>query len=138
MYNSTGYGGQPMFNLGQAGAGGCGSDVLLIAPQGPPRPWLCNKFGAAATSAARTSAALGAAAAPRASGCNVSAPSGLSYNPNGYEALWNGGEPFTAPPSWNPLLLQGNTFIPMGLNSPKLSGISCNSAFGRRKRKFFF
>jgi len=52
-------------------------------------------------------------------------------NPSGYIATWYG-QPRTAPPSWNPLLMQGGNIYPEGIDSPRLSNVV---AFGARKSK---
>ncbi len=60
---------------------------------------------------------------------------GRTVNPSGYLSTWHG-QPRIIPPSWNPLLLQGNNTFREGVNSPKLSNVVVPSgamanSFGR-------
>ena len=57
-------------------------------------------------------------------------------NPSGYLSTWYG-QPRVIPPSWDPLLLQGQNTFRQGINNPTLSQVVANSynpnSFGRMR-----
>lgn len=101
------------------------SNPLLIMPFGPGGQWLEKGHEGAASS--------GAAFGKRSRFGNMSLE-GKTVNPSGYLSTWYG-QPRIAPPSWNPLLLQGNNTFREGINSPMLSNVvattSNSNSFGR-------
>lgn len=86
-----------------------GQRPLLIAPHGPPGPWIVkqtkSKFGSVSIN-------------------------GKKFTPSGFVTFENS-SPIVAPPSWNPLLLQDGSTFRSGLDSPKLKDVM----FGKRKRR---
>jgi len=94
------------------------NNPLLIMPFGPGGQWLEKGHEGAASS--------GVAFGKRARFGNMSLE-GKTVNPSGYLSTWNG-QPRIAPPSWNPLLLQGNNVFREGINSPMLSNVVSNSS----------
>jgi hypothetical protein len=112
---------------------------LLISPHGPPQPWLLKDetpayseapaFGMRKPSAAQTKRLQKLQRLIRRSRFGNSLE-GKRVNPSGYLSTWNG-FPRTPPPSWNPLLLQGNNNFREGINSPSLSNVG--SRFGKKR-----
>lgn len=105
---------------------------LLIAPLGPPQPWLLKDE----TPAYSGTPAYGRRRKRRTTRINYGFGSsdslaGRRVNPSGYLSTWYG-FPRTAPPSWNPLLLQGGNNFREGVNDPTLSNVG--TAFGRKRR----
>ena len=95
---------------------------FTIMPFGPSGRWLENGHAGA-----------GSSGAPMQFGSD--SLKGRTVNPSGYLSTWNG-QPRIIPPSWNPLLLQGNNTFREGVNSPKLSNVVVPSgpmanSFGR-------
>lgn len=83
---------------------------FTLMPFGPPGPWIEQP-----------------PQAPQSSGFGSAARDNQMYvNPSGYLSLWYGA-PNNIPPSWNPLLRQGNNIFQMGINDPKLSNVLGNS-----------
>ena len=129
------------------------NNPFLIMPFGPPGRWLeSGPQGAASSSAYGRRNLFGSGriggVAPNLNeilnqrlqrtrfgslaGSHVN-PSHL--NPSGYLSTWYG-QPRIVPPSWNPLLFQGDNAFREGINSPLLSNVVANSgayanSFGR-------
>lgn len=97
------------------------SGNLLIAPFGSAGQWIEQGHEGAASSGA-SSSSFG----------EVKSLKGVKVNPNGYLSLWNGA-PITKPPSWNPLLLQGQNNFVEGINSPMLQDVVSGSKWGAKK-----
>jgi hypothetical protein len=86
---------------------------MLIMPFGPPGQWIVEPTQGAGSS-----------------GFGMESLAGRKVTPAGYLSTWYG-QPTIAPPSWNPLLHQGeNTFL-TSPNSPSLSDVV--ASFGRRR-----
>lgn len=84
---------------------------FLINPFGPPQPWLVNREPeGAASSLPPPGSRFGNSLADK------------YVNPSGYLATWHG-SPRIVPPSWNPLLYQGNDGFREGIDNPNLSQV---------------
>lgn len=88
----------------------------LIAPFGPPQPWIV-------------------AGNPGAASSNPSNSFGQKINQSGYLSLWDGGQPITKPPAWNSLLRQGHNTFSMNVNGPTLSDVIPQSNFGLTRKE---
>ena len=119
---------------------------LLISPHGPAQPWLLQDetpaYSGAPSFGRRRRAKMGThddedtddesemEFGRRRRRAKMGTLEGKRVNPSGYLSTWNG-FPRTPPPSWNPLLLQGQNNFLEGVNDPRLS----NVGFGRRRRR---
>lgn len=103
---------------------------LLIAPFGPPQPWLLKDETPAYSGAP---SAFGRRRRRNFRFGNESnSLAGRRVNPSGYLSTWYG-FPKIVPPRWNPLLLQGGNNFREGVNDPTLSNVG--TAFGKSRRK---
>lgn len=104
------------------------NNPFLIMPFGPGGRWLEQGPEGAASSAA----SFGRRRRNRFGNMSLQ---GKTVNPSGYLSTWYG-QPRISPPSWNPLLLQGNNTFREGINSPMLSNVvtpssNPNMSFGK-------
>ncbi len=102
------------------------NNPFLIMPFGPGGRWLEQGPEGAASSAASFG---------RRNRFGNMSLQGKTVNPSGYLSTWYG-QPRISPPSWNPLLLQGNNTFREGINSPMLSNVvtpssNPNMSFGK-------
>lgn len=96
----------------------------IMMPYGPGGQWLVEGHEANASGSAPSSN-FGRCTTK---GCNSFGMPRVT--PAGYLSIW-GGEPRVAPPSWNPLLLQGQNIFAPGINYPSLSDVT---NFGRKRK----
>lgn len=133
-----------------------GSSPYLMMPYGPPGHYFENGPEGEASSAPPPSSSFGmylhdmneegdhfrnvnsfGNSLGNSFGNSFGSPMDSKYvNPSGYLATWYG-QPVVPPPSWNPLLLQGNNVFEQNINYPSLSKVvpnSNNNSFGYRLR----
>lgn len=109
---------------------------LLVSPFGPMQPWILPDLPQSASSGAPPSAQYGrkrkankSSRKSRSSNFGYESLEGKRVTPAGYVATWEG-FPRTPPPSWNPLLLQGENNFVTSLKSPTLKDVG----FGKKRR----
>ena len=104
---------------------------FLMMPFGPPQRWMEKPPGGQQG----PSSSMAPPNQRRSKYGSSRSLKGKYVNPSGYLATWYG-QPRTPPPSWNPLLLQGQNTFRQGIDSPRLSNVVVpQSNFGRRRRK---
>lgn len=105
---------------------------LTIMPFGPGGSWLEEGHEGAGSSMAGSSMNSFGRGNSYGNSYGAGSLEGRDVNPAGYLSTWNG-QPRVVPPSWNPLLLQGqNTFVE-GINSPHLQNVvSFGNQFGNQ------
>lgn len=119
---------------------------FLMMPYGPPQRWLeqtNGQQGPASSKPPNSKGAgnpLGGSPRGRRPGSNYGSSRSLKgkyVNPSGYLSTWYG-QPRTPPPSWNPLLLQGQNTFRQGINSPRLSNVVVprRNSFGRGRFRY--
>lgn len=102
------------------------SNPFAVMPFGPPGPWMEEGHPGGASSMAHVGTQFGG----NRFGNQLGGIHDQSVNPSGYLSLWNG-QPRVFPPSWNPLLLQGqNTFVE-DVNYPRLDNVV---SFGKKPK----
>ncbi len=107
---------------------------FLMMPYGPPQRWLEQANGQQGPASSKPPPR------GRRPGSNYGSSRSLKgkyVNPSGYLSTWYG-QPRTPPPSWNPLLLQGQNTFRQGINSPRLSNVVVprRNSFGRGRFRY--
>jgi len=107
---------------------------FLMMPFGPPQRWLENQPGGQQGPASSLPPPKQGRRSKYGSSRSLK---GKYVNPSGYLATWYG-QPRTPPPSWDPLLLQGQNTFRQGIDSPRLSNVVVprRNSFGRGRFRY--